>query len=112
MMTRRRIECSNESIPTLSFEREDASQGDSRAAALANIREAIELYVEDCRDAGDPVPTGVGKEFVEVEAAQSQERSPWPSFLSTCPAEKWGPPPGKDRLLVLINVIVKMSIIN
>jgi len=45
------------------------SQGDSRAAALANIREAIELYVEDCRDAGDPVPNEVGKEFVEVEAA-------------------------------------------
>ncbi len=32
------------------------SQGDSRAEALANIREAIELYIEDCRDAGDPVP--------------------------------------------------------
>jgi antitoxin HicB len=45
------------------------SQGDSRTEALANIREAIELYVEDYRDAGDPVPTEVGKEFVEVEAA-------------------------------------------
>ena len=45
------------------------SQGDSRTEALANIREAIELYVEDCRNAGDPVPTEVGKEFVEVEAA-------------------------------------------
>ena len=45
------------------------SQGDSRTEALANIREAIELYVEDCREAGDPVPTEVGKEFVEVEAA-------------------------------------------
>jgi predicted RNase H-like HicB family nuclease len=45
------------------------SQGDSREKALANIREAIELYVEDCREAGDPVPTEVGKEFVEVEAA-------------------------------------------
>jgi predicted RNase H-like HicB family nuclease len=45
------------------------SQGDSRMEALANIRGAIELYVEDCRDAGDPVPTEVGKEFVEVEAA-------------------------------------------
>jgi len=43
--------------------------GDSREKALANIREAIELYVEDCREAGDPVPTEVGKEFVEVEAA-------------------------------------------
>ena len=42
------------------------SQGSSRAEALANIREAIELYVEDCRDAGDPVPTEVGKEFVEL----------------------------------------------
>lgn len=45
------------------------SQGDTRAEALSNIREAIELYVADCRDAGDPVPTEAGKEFVEVEAA-------------------------------------------
>ena len=29
------------------------SQGDTRGEALANIREAIELYVEDCRNAGD-----------------------------------------------------------
>jgi len=45
------------------------SQGDTRDEALKNIREAIGLYVEDCREAGDPVPTEVGKEFVEVEAA-------------------------------------------
>jgi len=45
------------------------SQGDTRAEALANIRDAIELYVEDCRAAGDPVPTDAGKEVVEVEAA-------------------------------------------
>jgi predicted RNase H-like HicB family nuclease len=45
------------------------SQGDNRSEALANIREAIALYVEDCRDAGDPVSTKAGKEFVEVEAA-------------------------------------------
>jgi predicted RNase H-like HicB family nuclease len=44
------------------------SQGDTRAEALKNIQEAIALYVEDCRDAGDPVPTEAGKEFVEVEA--------------------------------------------
>ena len=44
------------------------SQGDTRAQVLANIREAIDLYVEDCREAGDPVPTEAGKEFVEVEA--------------------------------------------
>jgi len=45
------------------------SQGDTRAQALANIREAIELYIEDCRAAGDPIPTEAGKEFVEIEAA-------------------------------------------
>jgi predicted RNase H-like HicB family nuclease len=45
------------------------SQGDTRPEALANIREAIDLYLEDCRDAGDPVPTEAGKEFVEIEAA-------------------------------------------
>jgi predicted RNase H-like HicB family nuclease len=45
------------------------SQGDNRPEALRNIREAIELYVEDCREAGDPVPTEAGKEFVEVDAA-------------------------------------------
>lgn len=45
------------------------SQGDTRAEALKNIQEAITLYLEDCRDAGDPVPTEAGKEFVEVEAA-------------------------------------------
>jgi predicted RNase H-like HicB family nuclease len=44
------------------------SQGDDREDVLANIHEAIELYVEDCKEAGDPVPTEAGKEFVEVEA--------------------------------------------
>jgi predicted RNase H-like HicB family nuclease len=45
------------------------SQGDTRSQALANIREAMELYIEDCREAGDPVPTEADKEFVEIEAA-------------------------------------------
>jgi predicted RNase H-like HicB family nuclease len=45
------------------------SQGDNRDEAMTNIRKAIELYVEDCRETGDPVPTEAGKEFVEVEAA-------------------------------------------
>jgi antitoxin HicB len=48
------------------------SQGDNRAEALNKIREAIELYIEDCRDAGDPFPTEAGKEFVEVEAAEAK----------------------------------------
>jgi antitoxin HicB len=33
------------------------SQGDSRSEAMDNIRQAIDLYIEDCREAGDPVPT-------------------------------------------------------
>lgn len=45
------------------------SQGDTRIEALANIREAIDLYLEDCRAAGDPIPTEAGKEFLEIEAA-------------------------------------------
>jgi predicted RNase H-like HicB family nuclease len=45
------------------------TQGDTRGEALTNVREAIELYIGDCRDAGEPIPTEVGKEFVEVEAA-------------------------------------------
>jgi predicted RNase H-like HicB family nuclease len=45
------------------------SQGDNRAEALKNISEAVKLYIEDCHDAGDPVPAGTGKEFVEIEAA-------------------------------------------
>ena len=44
------------------------SEGDTRAEAIANIREAIALYIDDCREAGDPIPTEAGKEFVEVEA--------------------------------------------
>lgn len=32
------------------------SQGDTRDEAMANIREAIELFIEDCRLAGDPIP--------------------------------------------------------
>ena len=45
------------------------SQGDSREEALANIREAVALYIEDCREAGDSVPTEIGKEFAEIEVA-------------------------------------------
>jgi predicted RNase H-like HicB family nuclease len=45
------------------------SQGDTRAEVLTNIQEAIKLYLDDCSDAGEPVPVEAGREFVEVEAA-------------------------------------------
>jgi len=43
------------------------SQGKTRADALKNIREAIELYVESLRAHGEPIPAE-DAEFVEVTA--------------------------------------------
>lgn len=45
------------------------SEGNNRSEALENIREAIALYLADCKEAGDPIPSEAGKEFVEVDAA-------------------------------------------
>ena len=42
------------------------SQGDTRDEAMKNIREAADLYIEDCIAAGDPVPTEAGKEYFEL----------------------------------------------
>jgi predicted RNase H-like HicB family nuclease len=42
------------------------SQGDSREEALKNIEEAIELYLEDVRAAGEPIPAEDGREYVQV----------------------------------------------
>jgi predicted RNase H-like HicB family nuclease len=43
------------------------SQGDTRSEALANIREAMAVYIEDCIASGEVVPTEAGREVVEVE---------------------------------------------
>jgi antitoxin HicB len=42
------------------------SQGDTRQEALRNIEEAIELYVEDMRAAGEPVPVEDERTYVEI----------------------------------------------
>ena len=42
------------------------SQGDTREAAVANIREAIQAYVEALRKVGEPIPTDAGCEAVEI----------------------------------------------
>jgi predicted RNase H-like HicB family nuclease len=39
------------------------SQGDTKEEALANIKEAIDLYVEDCLAAGDPIPRKIAAEL-------------------------------------------------
>lgn len=43
------------------------SQGDTRDEVIRNIREAIEAYIEDCVEAGDPVPKEMGKEYIELD---------------------------------------------
>jgi hypothetical protein len=47
----------------------DASAKATRALRLSpTSARQIALYIDDCREAGDPIPTEAGKEFVEVEA--------------------------------------------
>jgi predicted RNase H-like HicB family nuclease len=43
------------------------SQGDTREEAMDNIKEAVELYVEDCVAVGDPVPVEDSREYVELQ---------------------------------------------
>lgn len=42
------------------------SQGDTREEALANIKEAADVYIEDCLVASDPVPEEDEREYVEI----------------------------------------------
>jgi predicted RNase H-like HicB family nuclease len=48
------------------------SQGDTREEAMTNIREAADLYIEDCIVAGDPVPTEAGREYLELTPSIGQ----------------------------------------
>lgn len=43
------------------------SQGDTHDEVLRNIREAADLYIEDCIAAGDPVPSEAGREYFEIK---------------------------------------------
>jgi len=45
------------------------SQGNTKAEALRNIKEAMEVYIEALLEDGLPVPTEVGKDSVELEVA-------------------------------------------
>jgi antitoxin HicB len=44
------------------------SQGKTRKAALENIREAIESYLESLKKHNEPVPPPIQEELVEVNA--------------------------------------------
>ena len=56
-------------VPTL---RGCVTQGKTREEALANVKEAIEVYIEALLEDGIPIPTEVGKEVVEVEVSLSR----------------------------------------
>lgn len=42
------------------------SQGETRAEALANVREAIEAYLESLSAHDEPIPPPIEEELVEV----------------------------------------------
>ena len=44
------------------------SQGDTRAEALENVKEAIAVYIESLEAHGEPIPPPITEELVEVEA--------------------------------------------
>ena len=44
------------------------SQGNTRAEALKNIKEAIEAYLASLREHDDPIPPPIEEEVVEVRA--------------------------------------------
>jgi predicted RNase H-like HicB family nuclease len=48
------------------------SEGDTRDEALANIREAIELYIESLHADGEPIPSGEAIEEAVVEVCKQQ----------------------------------------
>jgi len=43
------------------------SQGDTREEVIENIREAAELYIEDCIENDDPIPREAGREYLELK---------------------------------------------
>jgi predicted RNase H-like HicB family nuclease len=45
------------------------SEGDTKKEALANIKEAIELYIESLQADGEPIPTEEAVEEAVVEVA-------------------------------------------
>jgi len=47
------------------------SQGDPRLEVLKKIEEAVEVYLEDVKDAGEPIPVEYDRENVEVTASFS-----------------------------------------
>lgn len=43
------------------------SQGPTRDEALANVQEAIELYIASLEAHGDPIPPAITEEVIEIK---------------------------------------------
>jgi predicted RNase H-like HicB family nuclease len=48
------------------------SQGDTHDEVMQNIRDAADLYIQDCIAAGDPVPSEAGREYFELKTGTHQ----------------------------------------
>jgi predicted RNase H-like HicB family nuclease len=48
------------------------SQGDTRDEVMRKIREAADLYIEDCIASDDPVPIEAGREYFELVTSSQQ----------------------------------------
>jgi predicted RNase H-like HicB family nuclease len=48
------------------------SQGDTRDEVMKNIREAADLYIDDCIAAGDPVPTEARRQYFDLMTGTHQ----------------------------------------
>jgi predicted RNase H-like HicB family nuclease len=44
------------------------TQGNTRQEAIANVKEAIELYLESLEAHGEPIPPSIHEEIVEIAA--------------------------------------------
>lgn len=42
------------------------SQGKTSAEAMANVREAVEVYLESLREHGEPIPPGIHEDVLEI----------------------------------------------
>jgi predicted RNase H-like HicB family nuclease len=48
------------------------SQGDTHDEVMQNIRDAADLYIEDCIAAGDSVPSEAGRKYFELKTGTHQ----------------------------------------
>lgn len=49
------------------------SDGNSRDEAVTNIKDAIEGYLVSLRKSGDPIPTPISEEIVDINIRQIEE---------------------------------------